>query len=104
MNDERFIGEKTSIDAASPDNLNDYLDVIQKGHRNTALVALMPTTSPGMQYRGNLLKNLPASVANVLEDSNTGTMTVAADLQQLVEPTDWVLSGQATVHIPIRQE
>jgi hypothetical protein len=97
-------GGAAPTDAASPDNLDDYLDVIQKGHRNTDLVALMPTTSPGMQYRGNLLKNLPASVANVLEDSSTGNMTPAADLQQLVEPTDWVLSGQATVRIPIRQE
>ncbi len=97
-------GDSAPTDAASPDNLDDYLDVIQKGHHNTDLVALMPTSSQGMQYRGKLLKNLPASVVGILEDSSSGNMTPAADLQQLVEPTDWVLSGQATVRVPIRQE
>jgi hypothetical protein len=97
-------GDAAPTDAASPDSLDDYLDVIQKGHHNTDLVALMPTSSQGMQYRGKLLKNLPASAIGILEDSSSGNMTPAADLQQLVEPTDWVLSGQATVRVPIRQE
>jgi len=97
-------GDAAPIDAASPDSLDDYLDVIQKGHHNTDLVALMPTSSQGMQYRGKLLKNLPASVVGILEDSSSGEMGGAADLQQLVEPTDWVLNGQATVRVPIRQE
>jgi len=67
---------------------------------------LMPTSSQGMQYRGRLLKKLPASVVGILEDSSSGSanMSAAADLQQLVEPTDWVLSGQGTVRVPIRQE
>jgi hypothetical protein len=97
-------GDAAPTDAASPDSLDDYLDVIQKGHHNTDLVALMPTSSQGMQYRGKLLKKLPPSAVGILEDSSTGDMTPAADLQQLVEPTDWVLSGQATVRVPIRQE
>ncbi|HVM60899.1 MAG TPA: SpoIVB peptidase S55 domain-containing protein [Verrucomicrobiae bacterium] len=97
-------GDAAPTDAASPDSLDDYLDVIQKGHRNTDLVALMPTTGAGMQYRGKLLKNLPPSAVGVLEDSSVANTTGAADLQQLVESTDWVLSGQATVRVPIRQE
>ncbi|MGD1020502.1 MAG: SpoIVB peptidase S55 domain-containing protein [Verrucomicrobiia bacterium] len=97
-------GDAAPIDAASPDSLDDYLDVIEKGHRNTDLVALTPTAGQGMQYRGKLLKQLPASVVGILEDSSSGNVTAAADLQQLVEPTDWVLSGQATVRVPIRQE
>jgi hypothetical protein len=97
-------GDAAPIDAASPDSLDDYLDVIQKGHHNTDLVALMPTSSQGMQYHGKLLKKLPPSAVGILEDSSSGDVTPAADLQQLVEPTDWVLSGQAAVHVPIRQE
>jgi hypothetical protein len=50
------------------------------------------------------LKNLPPSAVGVLEDSSTGNMTPVANLQQIIEPTDWVLSGQATVRVPIRQE
>ncbi|MGA2604968.1 MAG: hypothetical protein ABSG14_12140, partial [Verrucomicrobiia bacterium] len=97
-------GSVAPTDAASPDNLDDYLDVIQKGHRSTDLVALMPTSSQGMQYRGKLLKNLPASIVSILEDSNAGDVTAAADLQQIVEPTGWVLSGQASVRVLIRRE
>jgi hypothetical protein len=97
-------GGDAPTDAAPPDSLDDYLDVIEKGHHNTDLVGIIPTSSQGMQYRGKLLKKLPPSVAGILDDSSTGNVATAADIQQLVTPTDWVLSGQATVHVPIRQE
>lgn len=97
-------GGNAPPDAAPPDSLDDYLDVIQQGHHNTDLVALMPTSSQGMQYHGKLLKKLPPSVVGVLDDSSTSDVTAAADILQLVEPTDWVLSGQATVRVLIRQE
>jgi hypothetical protein len=97
-------GDSAPPDAAPPDSLDDFLDFIQKGHRNTDLVALLPTTSPGMQYHGRLLKTLPPSAVGILGDSSTSDMATAADMSQLVEPTDWVLSGQATVRVPIRQE
>ena len=97
-------GGSAPMDAAAPDSLDDYLDVIQKEHRNTDLVALLPTPSQGMQYHGKLLKKLPPSVVGILDDSSTSEVAVAADIVQLVEPTDWVLSGQATVRVPIRQE
>ena len=97
-------GGNAPPDVAPPDSLDDFLDAIQKGHRNTDLVALVQTPTQGMQYRGKLLKKLPPSVVGILEDSSTSDMTAAADILQLVEPTDWVLSGQATVRVPIRQE
>jgi hypothetical protein len=97
-------GGNAPTDAAPPDSLDDYLDVIQKEHRNTDLVVLLPTASQGMQYHGKLLKKLPPSVVGILDDSSTGDVAAAADIVQLVEPTDWVLSGQATVRVPIRQE
>jgi hypothetical protein len=97
-------GDSAPPDVAPPDSLDDFLDFIQKGHRNTDLVALTPTRSQGMQYHGKLLKKLPASAVGILDDSSTGDVAAAADISQLVEPTDWVLSGQATVRVPIRQE
>ncbi len=97
-------GDSAPPDAAPPESLDDFLDLIQKGHRNTDLVALLPTHGQGMQYRGKLLKKLPPSVVGILDDSSTGDVAAAADISQLVEPTDWVLSGQATVRVPIRQE
>ena len=70
----------------------------------TDLVALLPTHGQGMEYHGKMLKKLPPSAIGTLEDSSTEDISVAADMSQLVEPTDWVLSGQATVRVPIRQE
>ncbi len=78
--------------------------MIQKGHHNTDLVALLPTHSEGLQYHGKLLKTLPPSAVSILGDSSTSDAAAAANISQLVEPTDWVLSGQATVRVPIRQE
>ncbi len=97
-------GDSAPPDVAPPDSLDDFLDFIQKGHRNTDLVALTPTRGQGMQYHGKLLKKLPPSAVGILDDSSTGDIAAAADTTQLVEPTDWVLSGQATVRVPIRQE
>ncbi|HUJ08576.1 MAG TPA: SpoIVB peptidase S55 domain-containing protein [Verrucomicrobiae bacterium] len=97
-------GATAPADVAPPDSLDDYLDAIQKNHRNTDLVALVQTPTQGMQYRGRLLKKLPPSVVGILDDSSSSDVTAAADTLQIVEPTDWVLSGQATVRVPIRQE
>jgi hypothetical protein len=97
-------GANAPADVAPPDNLDDYLDAIQKRHRNTDLVALVQTPTQGMQYRGKLLKKLPPSVVGILEDSSSSDAMTAGDTLQLVEPTDWVLSGQTAVRVPIRQE
>ncbi len=97
-------GDSAPPDVAAPDSLDDFLNMIQKGHRNTDLVALLPTHSPGMECHGKMLKKLPPSAVGTLEDSSTEDVSAAADISQLVEPTDWVLSGQATVRVPIRQE
>ena len=97
-------GNNAPPDVAPPASLDDFLEFIQKGHRNTDLVALSPTRNQGMQYHGKLLKKLPPSAVGILDDSSTSDVVAAADISQLVEPTDWVLSGQATVRVPIRQE
>ena len=97
-------GSDAPPDVAEPDSLNDFLDTIQKQHHSTDLVALMRTPSQGMQYRGKLLKKLPASALAVLDDSSAGNIATAADIQQLGVPTDWVLIGQALVRVPIRQD
>ena len=97
-------GGDAPADVAPPDSLDDYLDAIQKRHRNTDLVALVQTPTQGMQYRGKLLKKLPPSVVGILDDSSSSDVSAAADTLQIVEPTDWVLSGQTTVRVPIRQE
>lgn len=97
-------GDDAPADVAPPDSLDDFLDALQKRHRSTELVAVVQSPGQGLQYRGKLLKNLPASVRTVLDDSSAGTVVNNADIQQLVAPTDWVLSGAATVRVPIRQE
>jgi hypothetical protein len=97
-------GNDAPPDIAPPDSMNDYLDAFEKGHHATDLVALVQSPTQGLQYRGKLLKKLPVSVLSVLDDNSRRDISAAADMQQLVAPTDWVLSGQATVRVPIRQE
>jgi hypothetical protein len=97
-------GGEAPADVAPPDSLDDFLDAIQKRHQNTDLVALVQTPTQGMQYRGKLLKKLPPSVVGILDDSSSSDISAAADMLQIVEPTDWVLSGQTAVRVPIRQE
>jgi hypothetical protein len=97
-------GTQAPADVARPDSLDDYLDAIQLEHRSTDLVAIVQTPTQGMQYRGRLLKKLPLSVLNVLEDNTASDILTAADVLQVVEPTDWVLSGFTIVRVPIKQD
>jgi hypothetical protein len=97
-------GNDAPADIAPPDSMPDFLDAIEKSHPATDLVALVQTPTQGLQYRGKLLKKLPASVVNVLGDESRRDINLAADTQQLVVSTPWVLSGQATARVPIRQE
>lgn len=97
-------GDSAPPDLAPPDSMSDYLDALEKTHRATDLVALVQTPTQGLQYRGKLLKKLPASVLAVLDDDSRRDIAAAADTLQLVAPTDWVLSGQASARVAIRQE
>jgi hypothetical protein len=97
-------GGKAPPDIAPPDTIGDHLDAIEKQHRFTDLVILVPTPSQGLRYRGKLLKNLPASTRDILNDHTRHDVAGAADIQHIVVPTDWVLSGQTTARVPIRQE
>jgi hypothetical protein len=97
-------GNDAPADIAPPDSMADYLDSIEKGHQATELVALVQTPTQGLQYRGKLLKKLPASVVSLLDDETRRDVSLAADTLQLVLNTPWVLSGQATARVPIRQE
>ena len=94
-------GNDAPPDVAPPDSLADYLDALEKTHRATELVLLSQSPAQGVQYRGKLLKRLPASVAGVLDDDGRRGI---ADIQQIVVTTDWVLTGHANAHIAIRQE
>jgi hypothetical protein len=97
-------GSDAPPDVAPPDNLDDYIAAIEKRHHATDLVALVQAPTQGMQYHGKLLKQLPPSALGVLDDSSMANVTPAADIKQLIAPTDWVLSGQATVRVPIRND
>ncbi len=97
-------GATAPADVAPPDSQATFLDALQKRHRNTDLVVLVQSPGQGLQYRGRLLKNLPASVLGVLDDASSRDVTGVADVQQLVTPTKWVLSGHAAARIPIREE
>jgi hypothetical protein len=97
-------GGKAPPDIAPPDNINDHLDAIEKQHRDTDLVLLVPTAGQGLQYRGKLLKNLPPSALDVLNDNSRRDIAGSADVQQIIVPTEWVLSGQAAARVQIRQE
>ncbi len=97
-------GATAPADAAPPDSVGTFLDALQKQHRQTDLVVLVQSPGQGLQYRGRLLKNLPVSAINVLDDFSSRDITGITDVQQIVVPTAWVLSGVAATRVPIREE
>ncbi len=97
-------GEDAPADIAPPDSQADYLDAIEKQHRNTEIVVLVRHPGQSLRYRGKLLKNLPPSALAVLDDTSSTDITGAPDIEQIVVPTEWVITGRAVARIPIRQE
>jgi hypothetical protein len=97
-------GASAPVDAAPPDSLENYLNAIERQRRGTDLVVLVPTQSQGMQYRGQLLRNMPASARNVLNDNSATDVAATADVEYLVLPTDWVLSGTAVVRAAVKED
>jgi hypothetical protein len=95
-------GSLVSPDVAEPDSLNDYLSSIEKQHKSTDLVVLLRKNRGVLQYRGQLLKDLPASVMSVMKNSSGGgyyssASAPMADVEQIVLPTKWVLRGGMSV-------
>jgi len=93
-------GEQAPADIAAPESLDDLLNAVEKQHQATDLVLLVQRPGQTLQYRGKLLKQLPPSAVAVLGDD----ALPGVEIQQLVTPTEWVLSGQALARVPIRQE
>ncbi len=96
-------GTQAPIDAAKPDSLATYLDAIEKQQRSTDLVAIIRQPTEGLQVRGHLLKNLPASARSVLDGQRIANVVRTPDLVHVVEPTDWVLSGHGMAQIKIKK-
>lgn len=102
-------GDMAPIDAARPENNSDFLDMIQKQHASTDLVVMLRTLQNGLQVKGRLLRQLPPSAMNVLMESASGGMRPPArpgrggveNMEQIVDSTEWVLSGQAVATIAI---
>lgn len=106
-------GSDAPADVAPPDNQTDFFDAMEQRHRGTDLVLLVQQPGQGLALRGKLLKRLPPSAYAILSDAaadntdSTESLSAAggtADIQQIVVPTDWVLTGQAAANIPIRME
>ncbi|MCS7049750.1 MAG: hypothetical protein NZ483_10725, partial [Verrucomicrobiae bacterium] len=95
-------GGQAPADVAPPETMSDYLTVLEKQHRNTDLVVLVRRSGQGLRYRGKWLKNLPPSASMLLDDTSTMGITGAGDVEQIVVPTGWVLSGRAAARVAIR--
>jgi hypothetical protein len=105
-------GQDAVADVAPPDNQQDFHDLLEKRHRSTDLVLLVQQPGQGLALQGRLLKRLPPSAFSVLgnpaagsaDDSAFAPATDNAGIQQIVVPTDWVLTGETAASIPIRME
>lgn len=95
-------GGQAPADVAPPENMSDFLTALEKQHRNTDLVVLVRRSGQGLRYRGKLLKNLPPSAWSLLDDTSTSAISGLGDVDQIVLPTEWVLSGRAVARLPVR--
>jgi len=97
-------GSQAPVNAAQPVSLMGYLNHIQKKHRSTDLVVLVRMDDKVLQHRGKLLTKLPPSVFGVLDDESALAVGRGSNHEEIVIPTDWVLSGISSAQVPIKKE
>ncbi|MDA0323223.1 MAG: hypothetical protein O2923_10990 [Verrucomicrobia bacterium] len=102
-------GEMAPVDAAQPETHADFLNIVERQHASTDLVVMLRTLRNGLQVKGQLLRQLPPSAMNVLMDSAPGgarqfgrsSRGGVENIEQIVVPTEWVLTGQVVATIAI---
>ena len=86
------------------DSVDDLIGNIRKLHKSTDLVVSMQQPTRGVRHKGRVLPRLPRSVLDVLASANDSERPrVVFDFTQVTRATKWVLSGSASLSIPISE-
>lgn len=88
----------------SPRNIEQLLEIIQKGEKNDRLVVELFAPKPGLTISGEELPDLPISMFYVMNSSQqTGevSMTKGTTLLREVIPTNFVLSGSRMLRFTV---
>ena len=87
-----------------PRNINQLMEIIQKGEKNDRLVVELFVPMPGLTISGEELPDLPISMFYVMNSSQqTGevSMTKGTTLLREVIPTNFVLSGSKILRFTV---
>lgn len=88
---------------APPTNVRQMVDRYLERERNTDMVArlVMPTTAVNVE--GERLSNLPPSLDAIMRSARSSGVRMERDEVRVVEPTDWVVSGQQVLVVNVKR-
>lgn len=86
---------------APPVDFRGVIDYITGLYQATDLVVVQQMPTVGAITGGYYLDELPPSAARILAQDNDSASTLKQDLKFISVPTDWVISGRATLMIQV---
>ncbi len=96
-------GSEVPPDLAPVDDLDTLLAQIAAERGATDLVAVMESAGFDLRWRGKVIRRLPNSLLGTWGPQLEGAAELARETIRVAQPTDWVLSGAATVKIHVRK-
>jgi hypothetical protein len=98
-------GTMVRPDRAPPQNLGDLLKEIESGYPSKSVVVSLSTPTEGLKLRGNLLRDLPASVLDALATSSEArTEETMQTVNRQVLPTQQIVTGRKMIRVRVNPE
>jgi hypothetical protein len=98
-------GNTVKIEQPRADSLEQIFDNIEAGYAATSLVVSTKLPTQGMSLRGHVVRNLPGSMLDTLQDSGgSDSPTVFATQTRSELPLGAVVVGSARVKLEVRAE
>jgi len=98
-------GNTVRIEQPRADDLDQIIANIKEGYPATSLVASTKLPSQGMSLRGHVVRNLPGSLLDTLQDSGgSDSPTTFATHVRKELPLGAVVVGSARVKLEVRAE
>ncbi|MBI4864912.1 MAG: hypothetical protein HY815_32330 [Candidatus Riflebacteria bacterium] len=96
-------GPSVRPEGAPPERLDDLLELVRTRYTSRDLVLVVGVPGRALQYRGRVLRRLPACVLPLLDAPNTSRVLSMPLTVRAIDRTPWVLEGECSVRVPVKE-
>lgn len=91
-------------DQSPPVSVRQMVDRYNEREKNNEIVARLILPTLAVNVEGEKLNNLPPSLDTIIRSSKSSGVRMERDEVKVVEPTDWVISGQQVLNLSVQRK